>query len=97
MIKNTQTKFLPSVFYLWAISVKNGVSLLFLDRVNCGILSTVPSTSNTKTGTLYSDIITYKCLPGFIHVNGTLSRKCQADKVWDGKPPYCGKITVFFM
>lgn len=66
---------------------------LFVDRVNCGILPAVPSTSHTKTGIHFMDTITYTCLPGFIHANGSLSRKCQADRVWDGIPPYCGMIT----
>lgn len=65
-----------------------------VDPVNCGHLPFVPFTRNTTTGTHYLDNITYTCSQGYIHINGTLSRQCKSDRVWDGIEPTCSKFLI---
>ncbi|XP_071126659.1 CUB and sushi domain-containing protein 3-like isoform X2 [Mytilus edulis] len=47
----------------------------------------------TQTGSKYLDMITYKCNTGYELASGNLVRKCKEDKLWDGSPPVCIKVT----
>ncbi|XP_063413316.1 CUB and sushi domain-containing protein 3-like [Mytilus trossulus] len=47
----------------------------------------------TQTGSKYLDTLTYKCYTGYELASGNLVRKCKENKLWDGNPPVCTKVT----
>ncbi|XP_076071542.1 CUB and sushi domain-containing protein 1-like [Mytilus galloprovincialis] len=51
------------------------------------------ATISSQTGSNYNDSITYTCNIGYESTDGTLDRKCNENKLWDGTPPVCTIIT----
>jgi len=57
--------------------------------VTCGPPAPIADATANTSAVAYMTKITYTCLPGFVHVSGQLTRQCQADGRWSGKPPSC--------
>ncbi|OPL20431.1 cub 3-like and sushi domain-containing protein, partial [Mytilus galloprovincialis] len=51
------------------------------------------ATISSQTGSNYNDSITYTCNIGYESTDGTLDRKCNENKLWDGTPPVCTIVT----
>ncbi|XP_063413803.1 CUB and sushi domain-containing protein 3-like isoform X19 [Mytilus trossulus] len=58
--------------------------------VSCPDLALVNfATITDETGKNYQDTITYDCNRGYELKSGDLTRQCQDDKAWSGRPPVC--------
>ncbi|KAI0234553.1 hypothetical protein LSAT2_015153 [Lamellibrachia satsuma] len=57
--------------------------------VDCGKPDDVDGASIAINGSLCLAVIIYRCLEGYQHRSGNLSRTCQADGVWSGQAPVC--------
>ena len=56
--------------------------------VNCGGLSSPMNGSISGNLTVYPNIVTFSCDPGFI-LRGSSVRKCQSNGTWDGYKTVC--------
>ena len=56
--------------------------------VNCGGLSSPMNGSISGNLTVYPNIVTFSCDPGFI-LRGSSVRKCQSNGTWDGYETNC--------
>ena len=56
--------------------------------VNCGGLSSPMNGSISGNLTVYPNIVTFSCDPGFI-LRGSSVRKCQSKETWDGYETNC--------
>ena len=56
--------------------------------VNCGGLSSPLNGSISGNLTVYPNIVTFSCDPGFI-LRGSSVRKCQSNGTWDGYETNC--------
>ena len=56
--------------------------------VNCGGLSSPMNGSISGNLTVYPNIVTFSCDPGFI-LRGPSVRKCQSNGTWDGYETVC--------
>ena len=61
--------------------------------VSCGGLSSPMNGSISGNLTVYPNIVTFSCDPGFI-LRGSSVRKCQSNGTWDGYKTIC-KGTIF--
>ena len=59
--------------------------------VNCGGLSSPMNGSISGNLTVYPNIVTFSCDPGFI-LHGSSVRKCQSNGTWDGYKTACEGI-----
>ena len=59
--------------------------------VNCGGLSSPLNGSISGNLTVYPNIVTFSCDPGFIQ-RGPSVRKCQSNGTWDGYETNCEGI-----
>ena len=59
--------------------------------VNCGGLSSPMNGSLSGNLTVYPNIVTFSCDPGFILL-GSSVRKCQSTGTWDGYKTTCEGI-----
>ena len=59
--------------------------------VDCGGLSSPMNGSLLGNLTVYPNIVTFSCDPGFI-LRGSSVRKCQSDGTWDGYKTACEGI-----
>ena len=69
------------------------VTILSLSpAVDCGAL-TNPDNGRVDTpqGTTFNQVATYSCNSGYGLV-GNMTRTCQADGMWSGSEPICGKF-----
>ena len=64
-----------------------GIIITFL-AVNCGGLSSPINGSISGNLTVYPNIVTFSCDPGFI-LRGSSVRKCQSNGTWDGYETVC--------
>ena len=67
-----------------------GIMFTFL-AVNCGDLSSPMNGSLSGNLTVYPNIVTFSCDPGFILL-GSSVRKCQFTGTWDGYKTTCEGI-----
>jgi len=67
-----------------------GIAFAFL-AVNCGGLSSPMNGSISGNLTVYPNIVTFSCDPGFI-LRGSSVRKCQSIGTWDGYKTVCKGI-----
>ena len=67
-----------------------GIMFTFL-AVNCGGLSPPMNGSLSGNLTVYPNIVTFSCDPGFI-LRGSSVRKCQSTGTWDGYKTTCEGI-----
>ena len=61
--------------------------------VNCGGLSSPLNGSISGNLTVYPNIVTFSCDPGFIQ-RGPSVRKCQSNGTWDGYATNCEGICL---
>ena len=61
--------------------------------VNCGGLSSPLNGSISGNLTVYPNIVTFSCDPGFIQ-RGSSVRKCQSNGTWDGYETNCEGIII---
>ena len=61
--------------------------------VNCGGLSSPLNGSISGNLTVYPNIVTFSCDPGFIQ-RGSSVRKCQSTGTWDGYETNCEGIII---
>ena len=61
--------------------------------VNCGGLSSPLNGSISANLTVYPNIVTFSCDPGFIQ-RGSSVRKCQSNGTWDGYETNCEGIII---
>ena len=64
-----------------------GIIITFV-AVNCGGLSSPMNGSISGNLTVYPNIVTFSCDPGFI-LRGSSVRKCQSNGTWDGYGTVC--------
>ena len=67
-------------------------SLSLSPAIDCGAL-TNPDNGRVDTpqGTTFNQVATYSCNSGYELV-GNITRACQADGMWSGSEPICGKF-----
>ena len=64
--------------------------------VNCGGLSSPMNGSISGNLTVFPNIVTFSCDPGFI-LRGSSIRKCQSNGTWDGYVTTCkGEVPKMF-
>ena len=56
--------------------------------INCGVLYSPMYGSISGNLTVYPNIVTFSCNPGFI-LRGSSLRKCQSNGTWDGYKTVC--------
>lgn len=63
--------------------------------VECGRLSAPLNGSVQGSATTFPNMLEFSCEKGFI-LDGSASRKCQANTTWSGKAAICrGKFSAF--
>ena len=56
----------------------------------------VANASYTITGLSIGSTVAYACDPGYQYEAGYLTRSCQSDGTWDGVPPVCSGMFIYF-
>ena len=64
-----------------------GIIITFL-AVNCGGVYSPMNGSISGNLTVYPNIVTFSCDPGYI-LRGSSVRKCQSNGTWDGNETVC--------
>jgi hypothetical protein len=62
--------------------------------IPCGDLAAVDNAKFTITGYMPRDNISYTCLEGYEHSEGTMTRECNLGGNWNGSPPNCTGIPI---
>ena len=57
--------------------------------VDCGTLTINNGQVSTTSGTTFGSTATYTCNTGYNRVGGSMTRTCQADRIWSGAAPTC--------
>ena len=59
-------------------------------EVDCGEPCPIVNAERTDNGTTeFGDVITYRCLSGYEHTGGNLTRTCTENRTYTGNPPVC--------